>query len=342
MFKLFLWWFLSIGSLILAYKTGGTGSAAALIIHCIQPYMFPYEVKGTSEDFAKYQGIDWLCADARNPLYLKGYFREKCYDKSKRLLLSGLKGFWGHQIHTVIQLLIFGGYGIYCLFIDSKHHWLIEGIFACWLLTSLCMVSAIADYYKKILKSLLSTEDRDKQKWKPFAYENFGEKLSCDFKEYPELYQGINELESLFSGIGINIDEEFAVRKNVNDRGWMRMYTEAYGSNVIKMYALVYMPEIQEEDLNKLNSIFQEIVQRFLLGDEMIRPWQFIFILAVEKETVVFHNVLQHSVFQKEGLYRLPVGMSIEKKNVYIPIQNDSFGLKEYETMKEEVFELFK
>lgn len=341
-FKLVLWWFLLLGSLYLAYKTGGIGTAIALIVYCIEPYICPDAQKGTSENFASYEGIEWMKGDSRNPLYLQGYFRKKCYDGEKILRLAGIKGIFWHQVYTIIQVSVFVLYGIYCLVIDGKHHRVIEIIFVFWLLLSQVSIGIIADYYKKIIKESLPEKRQDKKKWCPFTYEDYGKQFKTTPKEYPYLYRESSDLEPLFEGTGLRRDEEFAVRKKIGNHGWMRMYAEYDTNNLIKMYALVSVPELNENNVDELNETFQRILETFILGDDIMKIWQLIFLINVKKETEIFHNILSNSIFQREGLYRLPVGISEERKCVYIPTQSDSFGIYRYEMMKKEVLKLLE
>ena len=129
MLKFLIWMVSKLGSLYLAVKIGGVGTAIMLIVLAVEPYLFTEMSRSNAEDFAPYHGVAWMTGDARNPLYLNGEFRNKCYAGKAKLVFSGLKGIFWHQFYTIIQISVFATYGVYCLLNGIFHHQSIEVIF---------------------------------------------------------------------------------------------------------------------------------------------------------------------------------------------------------------------
>lgn len=128
-------------------------------------------------------------------------------------------------------------------------------------------------------------------------------------------------------------DEKLKIRSSNKFEIWIYC-EEVKIKESINIRILVKGQQLKKEELHELNDIYQSVIRKYLLGIYKEQDWYLTFLLYVEQETKEFHDILRHAVFQQEGFYRLPVGMTKEK--LYIAEQTDLYALDKYEKMKKE------
>lgn len=117
----------------------------------------------------------------------------------------------------------------------------------------------------------------------------------------------------------------------------MYLYIDESDCINIKMGLIVKIDILKKESLYELNNQYQILRDKMLTIKEYALPWYVTVIIVVEKKSQVFMDMLSENVFQREGLYRLPVGICLENEEVLIGIQDDIYKKDKYYEMKKAV-----
>ena len=135
----------------------------------------------------------------------------------------------------------------------------------------------------------------------------------------------------------------FFIKTSVTDKSDVYIIGEDQEENkIINIRMFFHIDKLCDAHLEELNKIVQRIIEKYLSGINKTYTWYFTFIISVNNETKTFHNILLHSIFQKEGIYRLPVGFSRKKNVLYVAKQEDTYGINEYTKMRKALFQLLE
>lgn len=275
--------------------------------------------------------------DMLNPLYRKGVkFRKRDANKRGSIFTADMKWDYFFQIMSVPQIIAFIIYGIYSALHDLQRFEKAETIMSVFFLTLALLRYIIWNYYCLLYDSAYVKTPWNK--WNPFTYTGddkaLPEWIDTDFSEFGELK------EKLFAGCR---DNEYLLdaHKEITEEKEVWFFSKKDGRD-IKIFEVIRIPSLEQEDLETLNRIFEGYLKQKLKNRKKTTRIYFIFFFCAEEETRAYRDIMIRAVIPGIRRYRLPTGITLNDGRIQMPDYDVSYETVSYRKMKDEFFSILQ
>lgn len=110
-------------------------------------------------------------------------------------------------------------------------------------------------------------------------------------------------------------------------------YTEQ--GNTAVVYVKVRTDSIKKEKLPELDRMFQEFAEDHIQDKAQEKEWYCMPVLIADTSSECFLDLMEKSIFQGEKKYRLPVGICLRERKIYIPNQKELYKMDKYQFLEE-------
>lgn len=282
------------------------------------------------ESWLTEKGLDvGLYPDSRNPLYLQGFFRKYSWENPKESIFSGLKGCYFYQVHRVIQAVALLLYGIYNHYIfGGKENKIVLGIFAVWVISNFVVEAVVKTRYVSLLRS-----ERPGKKYYPFQYRKCTEEFNEKPSEYICSQENLKHMQEFFREEILNGTMKRSKIIPVDEKTSVCFYYTEQG-NTAFMYAKVRTYSMKKEQLPELDRMFQEFAEDHIQDKAQEKEWYCMLVFITDTTSECFMNLMEKSIFQGEKKYRLPVGICLKERKIYISNQKELYKMDKYQFME--------
>ena len=289
------------------------------------------------ESWLTEKGLDvGLYPDSRNPLYLQGFFRKYSWENPKESIFSGLKGCYFYQVHRVIQAVALLLYGIYNHYIfGGKENKIVLGIFAVWVISNFVVEAVVKTRYVSLLRS-----ERPGKKYYPFQYRKCTEEFNEKPSEYICSQENLKHMQEFFREEILNGTMKRSKIIPVDEKTSVCFYYTEQG-NTAFMYAKVRTDSIKKEKLPELDRMFQEFAEDHIQDKAQEKEWYCMLVFITDTSSECFLDLMEKSIFQGEKKYRLPVGICLRERKIYIPNQKELYKMDKYQFMEKKRQKIF-
>lgn len=273
------------------------------------------------ESWLTEKGLDvGLYPDSRNPLYLQGFFRKYSWENPKESIFSGLKGCYFYQVHRVIQAVALLLYGIYNHYIfGGKENKIVLGIFAVWVISNFVVEAVVKTRYVSLLRS-----ERPGKKYYPFQYRKCTEAFNEKPSEYICSQENLKHMQEFFREEILNGTVKRSKIIPVDEKTSVCFYYTEQGNTAV-VYAKVRTYSMKKEQLPELDRMFQEFAEDHIQDKAQEKEWYCMLVFITDTTSECFMNLMEKSIFQGEKKYRLPVGICLKERKIYISNQKELY-----------------
>ena len=110
----------------------------------------------------------------------------------------------------------------------------------------------------------------------------------------------------------------------------------------IKIFEVIRIPSLEQEDLETLNRIFEGYLKQKLKNRKKTTRIYFIFFFCAEEETRAYRDIMIRAVIPGIRRYRLPTGITLNDGRIQMPDYDVSYGTVSYRKMKDEFFSILQ
>lgn len=111
-------------------------------------------------------------------------------------------------------------------------------------------------------------------------------------------------------------------------------------NNNVQILVQMYQHRLKKEHIEMMNQLVRKKVH---YASKRTLPLGFpcvTYFIYVEEKSQVFEEIFCGEIHQRNSFFVLPVGVVLKEEKMYIPGMQKGFGYKEYERMKENIFEI--
>lgn len=307
-----------------------------------------------SMKFSNYKEIK----NRSNPLYAKKCYRENISDKKTIIKWSEFKLVCWCQIYAVVQDIIFLVLGIVSTIIGRGYKYEVLILFAAFLPVVIRQVIQI--YYEKLLKEGLE-KGKTKVIWPPFnsnenAYFEATNPVSIETK-----YNNFKDVERKLTHIFYQHAVSLWKNYHCNTLGEVSLFLSDESSQT-RIFMLVDTQKkngiAYDRDLLFREDMPYDILEATVFGSSINHKIDLVLkdffaeyfgtlepkndicltILICTESMTDYWNMVNQAITQKSGRYWLPAVMSFDTGTLFIARQKQKFGLRQYEKMKSELF----
>lgn len=274
-----------------------------------------------------------------NPLFVKGFFREK---ESELKLFSSFKGLYVCQIISLV--LLFWTLVYLCVMNSYQRMTILEIILTIGFVVLMISWFSIKEYYKKCYKQSFRFSESTEGVWKPFSYIYQSYKLlrkynpfSCNYYvKYEELQRklevAVQERNYVFSGcFEDDRVEEFRI--------FTRLEEEK-----LDVFALIHVDVLEEESWEYFNDIFETYWKQNIADKHEKKQMALTFLLCVDKYSKELRKRRNgiYTVDSKPDRYRLAAMLSYSEQSCLGIWQDyqESCGGKRGRLLRRELMEM--
>ena len=282
------------------------------------------------ESWLTEKGLDvGLYPDSRNPLYLQGFFRKYSWENPKESIFSGLKGCYFYQVHRMIQAVALLLYGIYNHYVfGGKENEIVLSIFAVWVISNFVVEAVVKTRYVSLLRS-----ERPDKKYYPFQYRKCTEAFNEKPSEYICSQENLKHMQEFFREEILNGTMKRSKIIPVDEKTSVCFYYMEQGNTAV-VYAKVRTYSMKKEQLPELDRMFQEFAEDHIQDKAQEKEWYCMLVFITDTTSECFMNLMEKSIFQGEKKYRLPVGICLRERKIYIPNQKELYKMDKYQFME--------
>lgn len=290
-----------------------------------------------------------LREDSSNPLYVKGCFR-KNYKRNPNSKMAKLKGYYFCQIIAMIQMPVMIIRSIYIIVILTKLENVGRYYSVIWpdlmifssLVISRILWLAFYIYYNGIINAERKKNQGAFFKEKAMCRkclrnDNYGIFFYKRFSEYFKIFgetevafqERFHGTEYLLLGTGGNMGNNIKLDA-----------AEDRENNNVQILVQMYQHRLKKEHIEMMNQLVRKKVH---YASKRTLPLGFpcvTYFIYVEEKSQVFEEIFCGEIHQRNSFFVLPVGVVLKEEKMYIPGMQKGFGYKEYERMKENIFEI--
>lgn len=255
----------------------------------------------------------------------------------KKIFTEELPGLYYCQIGAFITIILWIIYGIYSLIHGLKSYIVIEIILAIITAVMLGILLMVTGHYEgTVYRDLYSGWTGND--WTPFGHT--GEKFSCGLTYRKKIT--IEEMEASCIQNGYVLFCQKKLDKHLDI--WIYKKAE---KNKLWIFEIVKVPGIADEDIDKLNEDFHEMLKLDKIR-EKYKKINLIYILYSKEETPTFRNTLHRYIKKPLGnnYYRLSTGYLEEEQELYRSI-SETFSIgdtreREYKRLCKEFYQIMQ
>ena len=84
----------------------------------------------------------------------------------------------------------------------------------------------------------------------------------------------------------------------------------------------------------QLDRMFQEFAEDHIQDKAQEKEWYCMLVFIADTSSECFLDLMEKSIFQGEKKYRLPVGICLRERKIYIPNQKELYKMDKYQFME--------
>lgn len=312
-------------------RAGGVGFAMLVTVLLILYYWTPSKTRlGT-------YSYDSERKDMLNPLYRKGVkFRKRDANKRGSIFTADMKWDYFFQIMAVPQIIAFIIYGIYSALHDFQRFEKAEMILSVCAVIPVLITYSLSNYYYLLYDSAYVKTPWNK--WNPFTYtgddKSTPEQIDTDFSEFVELKA------KLFAGCRDN-KYRMDAHKKITEGKELWFFSKEDGHD-IKIFEVIRIPSLEQEDMEILNSIFEGFLKQKLKNRKKTTRIYLIFFFCADEETRAYRDIMSRAVIPGIRRHRLPTGITLDNGQIQISDRDVFHGSVSYRKMKDDFFSILQ
>lgn len=226
-----------------------------------------------------------------------------------------------------VALLLYGIYNHYVF--GGRENEIVLSIFAVWVILNFVVEAVVKARYVSLLRS-----ERPGRKYDPFQYRKCTEAFNEKPSEYICSPENLKHMQEFFRAEILNGTVKRSKLIPVDEKTSVCFYYMEQGNTVV-VYAKVRTDSMKKEQLPELDRMFQEFAEEHIQDKAQEKEWYCMLILIADTSSECFMNLMEKSIFQGEKKYRLPVGICLRERKIYIPNQKEHYKMDKYQFLEE-------
>lgn len=226
-----------------------------------------------------------------------------------------------------VALLLYGIYNHYVF--GGKENEIVLSIFAVWVISNFVVEAVVKTRYVSLLRS-----ERPGRKYYPFQYRKCTEVFNEKPSEYICSQENLNHMQEFFREEILNETMKRSKIIPVDEKTSVCFYYTEQG-NIAVVYAKIRTDSMKKEKLPELDRMFQEFAEDHIQDKAQEKEWYCMLVLIADTSSECFLDLMEKSIFQGEKKYRLPVGICLRERKIYIPNQKELYKMDKYQFMEE-------
>ena len=225
-----------------------------------------------------------------------------------------------------VALLLYGIYNHYVL--GGKENVIVLNVFAAWVILNFVVEAVVKTRYVSLLRS-----ERPSKKYYPFQYRKCTEAFNEKPSEYICSPENLKHMQGFFREEILNGTMKRSKIILLNEKTSVCFYYMEQGNTAV-VYARVRTDSMKKEQLPELDRIFQEFAEGHIQDKAQEKEWYCMLVLITDTSSECFLDLMEKSIFQGEKKYRLPVGICLGERKIYIPNQKELYKMDKYQFME--------
>lgn len=317
---------------LLGWQMGWLGLAVFTVIYYWLPERDSISEKG---NLCEYESEH----NNQNPLYVRGFFREK---KKESLMFSQLKGLYECQIASLILLALVLIY--YCVKNSYKRMLAVEIILIilfAFLLISWCGIKL---YYRQCYRQDFRYVENENGIWKPFSFILQPARTWASYKPFHCQYHVPYE-ELKINLEKTAVENGYKFEKSYKQEGNDELIFFIRPKDDLSIFAVIHVNMLFSDSWEQFNQIFEQFWKEKIEEKYDTKSVLFTFLICVDEYSKELRkNLYKHCycVDSAPGRYRLPAILAYDNNaSLDIPEKYSSkYNQKEYRKMKRELMEM--
>ena len=138
------------------------------------------------------------------------------------------------------------------------------------------------------------------------------------------------------------LQKEYQIQKNVpiSPNGEVTVYLRPPKNWTLACFSIIRVPELSDELLDNANESITNILNAYYGCQTITDTINMISVFCVDRITPAFQKLVNSNVQQGFKNSRLPVGVSLGGKNIYIAKQKDGFSITKYKRLRREFIDI--
>lgn len=138
------------------------------------------------------------------------------------------------------------------------------------------------------------------------------------------------------------LQKEYQLQKNVpiSPDGDVTVYLRTPKNWTLACFTIIRVPELSDELLDSANESITNILNKYYGCKTITDTINMISVFCVDRITPAFQKLVNSNVQQGFKNGRLPVGVSLGGKNIYIAKQKDGFAITKYKRLRREFIDI--
>ncbi len=159
---------------------------------------------------------------------------------------------------------------------------------------------------------------------KPFIYSSFNEYIN--FMEKALEQKGYKKQKKAYLG----------------ERCEITMYIKRRVFLKLDCYIDIRSSEMSEDVAQEVKNAVSEIVSEYCHGTMIFKSINCISVICVNHITSDFQKLVNGNIIQEMKIGRLPIGIALDEKNIYVAKQKDGLFIAKYKHLRKEYLKLLK
>lgn len=138
------------------------------------------------------------------------------------------------------------------------------------------------------------------------------------------------------------LQKEYQLQNNVpiSPDGDVTVYLRTPKNWTLACFTIIRVPELSDELLDSANESITNILNAYYGCETITDTINMISVFCVDRITPAFQKLVNNNVQQGFKNGRLPVGVSLGGKNIYIAKQKDGFAITKYKHLRREFIDI--
>ncbi len=138
------------------------------------------------------------------------------------------------------------------------------------------------------------------------------------------------------------LQKEYQLQKNVpiSPDGDVTVYLRTPKNWALACFTIIRVPELSDELLDSANESITNILNKYYGCKTITDTINMISVFCVDRITPAFQKLVNSNVQQGFKNGRLPVGVSLGGKNIYIAKQKDGYAITKYKCLRREFIDI--
>ena len=126
----------------------------------------------------------------------------------------------------------------------------------------------------------------------------------------------------------------------ISSSGEVMVYVKPSKSWTLAVFTIIRVSELSDELIENANESITNILNAYYDGKVITDTINMISVFCVDRITPAFQKLVNSNVQQGLKNGRLPVGVSLGGKNIYIAKQKDGFAITKYKRLRKEFIDI--